>query len=61
MINIYRSKDGQFYFTVTAKNGRVVSVSEMYVKKSNAKQGAIALKKALSGLLEFTDHTIKTK
>jgi uncharacterized protein YegP (UPF0339 family) len=43
MIKIKKSKDGQYYFTVHAKNGAVLVTSEMYTRKSNARKGAVSL------------------
>lgn len=33
------AKNGQFYFTLTAKNGQVIAQSEMYTTKSAAENG----------------------
>ena len=33
------SKNGQFYFNLTAKNGQVIATSEMYTTKAAAENG----------------------
>jgi uncharacterized protein YegP (UPF0339 family) len=43
MIILNRSTNNQFYFTVKAKNGKVLVTSELYVKKGNAETGISAL------------------
>jgi uncharacterized protein YegP (UPF0339 family) len=40
---IHRSGDGQFYYTVVAKNGEVLVTSETFTQKHNAKGGIGAL------------------
>lgn len=35
MIKIRKSTNGQYYFTVHAKNGAVLVTSEMYTRKAN--------------------------
>lgn len=39
------SKDGKFYFTLKAANGKVVGVSETYENEANRKKGMASLKK----------------
>jgi uncharacterized protein YegP (UPF0339 family) len=34
-----KSKDGQFYFNLTATNGQVIATSEMYTTKKSAQTG----------------------
>lgn len=48
MIKIFKSdKDGQHYFHVTARNGKIIAQSEGYKTKAGARKGIEALKKAL--------------
>lgn len=59
MINIYRSKNKQFYFTITTKK-RVLVTSETYTRKSNCKNGIAALRKVMfKHYIETIDHTKK--
>jgi uncharacterized protein YegP (UPF0339 family) len=39
-IKIEQSRDGQFFFTVRTKNGRVRTTSETYTRKRDAKRAA---------------------
>jgi len=39
------AKNGQFYFTLTAKNGQVIAQSEMYTTKDAAENGIASVKK----------------
>ena len=34
-----RSKDGQYYFTIVARNGRVICTSETYRSKQGMEKG----------------------
>jgi len=43
MIIVHKSKDGQFYFTVTAHNNKVLTTSETYKKKAGAIKGITSL------------------
>lgn len=62
MINIHKSKDGQFYFVVKAKNGEIMCTSETYTRKSNLKKGIAALRKVmLKYYIKTIDHTTKKK
>lgn len=45
-INLHKSVDGQYFYTITAKNGEVLTVSETMTQKHNAKSGALGLIKA---------------
>ena len=38
------AKNGQFYFTLTAKNGQVIAQSEMYTTKNAAENGIRSVK-----------------
>lgn len=40
-----KSKNGQFYFNLTASNGQVIATSEMYVSKDAAENGIASVKK----------------
>lgn len=57
MIYIHKSKDKQFYFTVTARNGRVLLTSETYKKKVSCRDGIEALLKSLDDCKEIEDKT----
>lgn len=60
MIHIHDSNDGKFYYTVTARNGKVLVVSETYTRKDNAINGALALIEVLSDMerngLQLKEH-----
>lgn len=47
MINLHKSKDNKFYFTVTAKNGKVLVTSETYNTRRAMSKGIIALDKVI--------------
>lgn len=59
MIKLRQSKDGKFYFTVTAKNGKVLVTSETYNTRRSLKIGYSALVKALNGVALIKDLTKK--
>jgi len=65
MIHIHKSKDDQFYFTVTAKNSKVLVTSEMYKKKPSALKGIYSLIRAMTLEIIFnedaTQRTYKIK
>jgi len=44
------STDGRFYFTLTAENGQVVGVSQMYTAKESAQRGIASVQTVLRGL-----------
>lgn len=46
MFHLHLSSDNQFYFTLRARNGRVLMTSETYKSKAMAKRGMIAVFKA---------------
>ncbi|HEX8333857.1 MAG TPA: YegP family protein [Segetibacter sp.] len=48
MIKIKRSTDKQWYFVVTAKNGKVLVTSETYKSKRNLEKGIASLKKVMA-------------
>lgn len=47
MINLHKSKDNKFYFTVTAKNGKVLVTSETYNTRRAMNKGVDALVKII--------------
>jgi hypothetical protein len=47
---IKTANDGRFYFTLTADNGQVVGVSQMYTTKAAAQSGITSVKSTLSKL-----------
>jgi uncharacterized protein YegP (UPF0339 family) len=57
MINLYKSKDKKFYYTVTAKNGKVLVVSETYNTRSSMVKGYTSLLKTLKGMAVVKDFT----
>ncbi len=56
---LHKSKDGQFYFTLNAKNGRVLMTSETYKTKGGAFRGVDAVTYANfpAGMLVTEDRT----
>ncbi|MBV8757580.1 MAG: YegP family protein [Deltaproteobacteria bacterium] len=44
------STDGRFYFTLTAENGQVVGVSQMYTTRESAQTGIAAVQTLLRGM-----------
>lgn len=46
MDDIFKGKDGQFYFRVKGDNGETLAVSEGYVSRSNAERGLKTLQEA---------------
>ena len=47
---IKTASDGRFYFTLTAENGQVVGVSQMYTTKESAQAGIAAVQTLLHGM-----------
>lgn len=43
--------DGQFYFVLTATNGRILGLSELYVSKYNAERGAATVQNVLKAVV----------
>ena len=41
---IKKAKNGDFYFTLSAKNGQVIASSEMYSSKAAAQNGIASIK-----------------
>lgn len=41
---IYRSTDGQYYFTATGGNNEVIVTSETYTRKASAQHAIVVLK-----------------
>ena len=48
---IKKSKDEQFYFTLSASNGEVILTSEMYTTKENAYKGIDAIRENVDSLI----------
>ncbi len=46
---IYRSTDGQYYFTATGGNNEVIVTSETYVRKSSAQHAINVIKGNAAG------------
>jgi uncharacterized protein len=42
--DMLESRDGQWYFTLSAANGEVIGTSELYPSKSNAERGAATVR-----------------
>lgn len=59
MIHIKRSKNKQFYFTVMAKNGRVLCTSETYKRKHGCLTGINSLVKKLKANITIIDKSKK--
>lgn len=61
MIHLHDSRDGQYYFTVAAKNGRVLVTSETYKTRRAMMNGAKSLISIMdinqTGKIKFKDHT----
>lgn len=57
---IENSKDGQFYFTLRAKNGKTILTSEMYKTKQGAEVG-IASVQVNASCENIVDKTSKKK
>ena len=52
---IFKGKDGQYYFRLIANNGEVVATSEGYTTKQNCQKGIISLKEnANSEIIDTT-------
>ena len=47
---VKQGTDGRFYFTLTAENGQVVGVSQMYTTKESAQRGIASVQTVLRGL-----------
>lgn len=47
---ILTANDGRFYFTLTAQNGQVVGISQMYTAKASAEAGIASVKATLAKL-----------
>ena len=48
---IYQDRQGKYRFRLKAGNGEIVSVSEAYVSKFNARRGAEAVQRAAAGAI----------
>jgi uncharacterized protein YegP (UPF0339 family) len=60
MIKIHSSKDGQTYYTVNGRNGKVIVTSETYRRKRNCVFGVAALIRALRNP-KIIDQTVGRK
>jgi uncharacterized protein YegP (UPF0339 family) len=47
---ILTATDGRFYFTLTAQNGQIVGISQMYTTKASAQAGIASVKSTLAKL-----------
>ncbi len=54
-----RSSNGQFYFTIRARNGRVLATSETYHRRGACRRAAELI--ADSEVVEIQDRTGSTK
>ena len=46
---IFKGKDGQFYFRLRAPNGEIIASSEGYTSKQNCKNGIESIQKNAAG------------
>lgn len=52
---IKKSKDGQFYFNLLARNHEIVATSEMYTRKENAlKTARLIAEETYQGIVDYT-------
>ena len=52
---IKKSKDGQFYFNLLARNNKIVATSEMYTRKENAlKTARLIAEETYQGIVDYT-------
>ena len=52
---IKKSKNGQFYFNLLARNNKVVATSEMYTRKENAlKTARLIAEETYQGIMDYT-------
>ena len=58
MIKIKKSKNGQYYFTVHAKNGAVLVTSEMYTRKFKCYFSADILMNTILALADSLDNNM---
>lgn len=56
---IENSKNGQFYFNLTAKNGQVILTSEQYTTKAACLNGVESVKKNAADESKFEKKTAK--
>ena len=61
MIKIKRAKNGEFFFTVQARNGQVIVTSETYKSKRVAIKGICAIERAFKNVSrkDIKDETAK--
>ena len=52
---IKKSKNGQFYFNLLARNNKIVATSEMYTRKENAlKTARLIAEETYQGIIDYT-------
>lgn len=56
---IENSKNGQFYFNLTAKNGQIILTSEQYTTKAACLNGIESVKKNANDKSKFEQKTAK--
>lgn len=59
MIVIKKSKDGQFFFEVKARNGQVLVTSETYKRKASCAHGVSVTRNAIGWNTKVIDETKK--
>lgn len=52
MTELRKALNGEWYFIVKAKNGKILLTSEMYKRKANARKGIKALVKGMKKIVE---------
>lgn len=61
MIKLHQSSDGQFYFTLCGKNGKVVMTSETYPTRQNLHRAVSGLRKLITNYFPFPIKDIPKK
>jgi uncharacterized protein YegP (UPF0339 family) len=44
---VKKAKDGQFYFTINARNHRIIATSETYTRRTSANKAVYAIAKLM--------------
>lgn len=57
MITIKKAKNGEFFFHITGKNGKVIVTSETYKRRAGCNKGIAALQELFSKKCEVQDET----
>jgi uncharacterized protein YegP (UPF0339 family) len=57
MINIYNSKDGKYYFTITAKNNEILVTSETLNSMTSVEKSIKSLTKIFSKEIKIVNHS----